>query len=283
MHNNNEILNKEVVCVYRKRTETMKNFKKIAVVVISACLLLCCVSCVRVDVGLDINKKGTASMSTKMMLDEDLYNMLISFGEEDTENEVPEGEDSKETTDSEAEFEDLDLSKFVKEEINSKTYYSYNVENYNFATYTEAVEKLMELELTDNMSLFKAIEIVNEKETKYKFKATTMAINTEDIASDESMSLPDDWCVLTLTVKMPGEITETNGIKLEDGSVRFEIKDFSEEKEYYIYAEDTAFNPFIICVWVIGGLAIVFCLYKIFTSGKKTEESNTEKINTEEN
>ena len=64
-----------------------------------------------------------------------------------------------------------------------------------------------------------------------------------------------------MTVTMPGKITETNGEKVSDETVRFNLNDFSKENSYFVKSEKSFnFTPILlICgagILVIGGIVI---------------------------
>ena len=210
------------------------------------------------DVGVELKEDGKASMTVKMSLAEDLYEMMLESEDEATEGEPEEDADS------------VDLAKFEKEVIDGDTYYSYS-ETQEFESYDSLITELQKLEVTDEVPVFNAVTIAGQEDGVYTFDVTTSKIDENSMGE---MSLPDGWFSLTMTVKMPGEIQEfMNGEKLEDGSVRFSLTDFSEKQMIYISSKvEQSNNLKYIVIWTVGLAAIAVVLYIRFKPKKNTGE-----------
>ena len=236
----------------------MKNLKKIIGVILVMCFVICCTGCIKMDVGVELKEDGKASMTVKMSLAEDLYEMMLESEDEATEGEPEEDADS------------VDLAKFEKEVIDGDTYYSYS-ETQEFESYDSLITELQKLEVTDEVPVFNAVTIAGQEDGVYTFDVTTSKIDENSMGE---MSLPDGWFSLTMTVKMPGEIQEfMNGEKLEDGSVRFSLTDFSEKQMIYISSKvEQSNNLKYIVIWTVGLAAIAVVLYIRFKPKKNTGE-----------
>ena len=210
------------------------------------------------DVGVNVMEDGTASMTAKMSISEDLY-LLISqdTGTEDNE-------------------ESLDPSKFVKETIDGETYYSYS-EIKEYDSYDGLIADLRTFEISEGMLLFDVVQVDKNQDGEYMFMVTTAIVDTpsEDAVD---MDLPDDWLSLTMSVKMPGEVTEVvGGEKLEDGTIRFSLNDFSQKKELYIRSEVSRFNiTRSVIVGVVGLTIIAIVITTHFRQKKRAEKAVNE-------
>lgn len=230
-------------------------------------LLISCVGCMRMDLGIDIREDGTASMVIKMSIEESVYNMMTSFGgSSDTEEE---SEDS------------LNPEDVTKETIDGETYYSYQ-ETMEFASYQELIDALKDTEAAEGSSIFDSVNVVAEEGDKYKFSFKT-AIIEAPADSDMGMEIPDDWFTLTMTVRMPGKVTDTNGEIMEDGSVRFKMNDFTENADYFVHSEVKSDNIIPILIGTIAAsVLLIFLSFTVLGGKKKKEEEKEDKENKKE-
>lgn len=248
----------------------MNRIIKTSILALIGCLLLCCVGCYKADVMVEIKSDGTASLTTKVSLAEALYNNVFLGG----------GNENSSTENS------LKASDFVREEIDGEVYYSYS-ETKDGLTLNELCRMLDtgNMDVTDlgsDSSLLKNTQIKVSKEDGYIF--TTNTVIVED-PSDGSASIPgmtDDWLTLTLTVKMPGEVMETNGEIVgdkKDGTVRFILTDLTESKTLTVRTLPKApILPLILCgvgLIVIAGATVVFFVAK---KNKKNAKKNEGKV-----
>lgn len=231
----------------------MKNLKRTLSLLIVFALIFICSGCMRMDIGVEIKEDGTASMSAKMSIEESVYNMLSGFG-------TTPSEDS-----------DMDLSEFVKETIDGTNYYSYT-ETKEFNSYDDLIVELKSLEATDENNLFEHVNVVAEKGEKYTFALKTAVV---EAPSDGGMEIPDNWLVVTMTVKMPGEVTDTNGEILEDGSVRFDMTDFTSNTEYFVHSKTS--SPLSLFPLIMILSTIVFALIILIKIMESRQEKKEER------
>lgn len=219
--------------------------KKVFCLIVAMMMAFCCVGCVKMDVGIEVKSDGKATMTSKIAIEEDAYEMLLSFSE-----------DADESTG------DLDLKNFKKETIDDETYYSYE-ETQEFDSYEQLAAALSDTEATEGSKLFDKVEITTDGKKGYDFKIVTASLENDS----DMESLGDDWLTVTMTVKMPGEVQETNGEIQKDGSVRFVMNDFSANSTYQIHSEES--NLQSVGIIIMGVAAAVFIVGLVLTIRKK--------------
>lgn len=265
----------------------MKKIKKIVGIILVMCLALCCTSCMKFDVGISVQENGTASMTTKISIVKDLYDMMVANqSDEDVNIEVNGYNEEEAVVEDGDEKQSLDLNLFVEETIDEKTYYSYS-ETKDYSSYDSLIADLRLLEVTDGVPLFETLTIRADGNGGYSFEATTFEIGEDSFAGEEteSITLPENWLTLSMTVKMPGEVQEfVGGEKLEDGSVRFLLTDFSEKETLFVASQVEKANVFKdVFIWVVGLSIISFVVTARFmptrnlnkTSSDADEEDST--------
>ena len=239
----------------------MKRLKKSLLIgVLMAFVVTCLSGCLRMDLGVELREDGTASVTYKLMMEEDAYNALLAFDSGDAEEG---GEPADE--------DEVDLREFQKETVDGEVYYTYQkteeVESY------DALGKLLVSDGDEEgVDLFSAAEVKKE-ENKYMMQLVTSLVEDsdgsegEDSTVDGDMSLGSDWLSLTMTVKMPGKITETTGEQLDDNTVRFVLDDFSEAHTLMVKSEVAVLKAgeviFVVaCLGVIVGCVVLLVMRK---------------------
>ena len=237
----------------RSKVKIMKNLKKLTSIILALCLVMCFTGCIKMDVGVNVKEDGTASMTAKMSISEDLY-LLMS-----------------ESSGDESDEESVNINQFKKETVDGETYYSYS-ETKEYENYSDLIADLRKLEVSDGMQVFDAVQIDKSDDGTYIFKVTTAIVDAPSDSTGD-MEIPDDWFALTLTVKMPGKITEViGGEELEDGSVRFTLKDFTEKKNLSVQSEVEQFNVTrSIIIWIVG-LSIIAVVVTMRFKQKKQDD-----------
>ena len=195
------------------------------------------------DVGVTLNEDGTASVTTKVSMSEELYLAM-----EDTDEDGPSKED------------------FVKEIIDGKTYYSYS-ETKEYDSYDALATDLTNSEAMGGTPLFDSVDIEKTKDGVYSFKGKTGVVNAEEVGIEPS----EEWVKLTLTIKMPGEITDYEGGELlEDGAVRFTLSDLTKEHTLSVTSEVEQFNVVrSVIIWIVGLTIIAVVTITHFKNKKK--------------
>lgn len=196
----------------------MKKINKIFSLLFVVVLLVACVGCMRVDYGVKINDDNTAELTAKMSIEASAYETLLSFQDMNSDED---------TSDSDS----VDLEDFTKETIDGVEYYSYEeTEKYN--SYAELINAFNsygeDAEINGLVTDFK----IDKNENIYGFSFKTLA---ED--SESTSTYGENWFVFSMTVTMPGKITDTNGEKINDETVRFVLDDFSKENSYFVNSE----------------------------------------------
>lgn len=247
-------------------------------------MLFCLTGCLRVDVGVVIKEDGTATMTSKLMIEEDAYLALLALqsdnnvGESDgwldeeggtNEQEPMDDEVVTERTEPESEEDTLDLTKFKKEVIGGEVYYTLE-ETVEAASYEELAETLTTSGDADGADLFSAVNVKKDG-NMYLFEAVT---TVSEEAETESPFDAMNSVTLTLTVTMPGEIEETTGEQLNENTVRFVLDDFSEAHTFTVTSKTSQVDvgqivACVICVVVLIGCGVFFVLSKKKATAKK--------------
>ena len=253
----------------------MKNVKRIVSVLMALCLLVCLSGCIKMDVGVEVKEEGKATMTAKMSMSEELYEWLASMEGSEPEEDVEPGENAEEAED------DVDLKEFVKGEDG---YYSYS-KTKEYESYDALVVDLQKLEASDGMPVFESVKIYKTGKNNYVFEAKTAVLNTDSMESG-GMEVPDDWFSLTMSVKMPGDVTEVVGGKeQEDGTILYELKDFTSEKTFSVKSATPLMNTTaMIVVWVVGlsVIAVVTVLHFKRKNQLAQEKAEAEKAASED-
>lgn len=252
----------------------MKKLKRIICLLCLFCVTMCCVSCVGADVDIEIKEDGSATMSSKMMIEEELYHTLENLDTlpEATENGIADH------------LKFLDLKKFNKTEtVDGKTFYVCEQELTEYATYADLVQDLRQLKVADSVYIFDSIDIANNRYTDYSFMIKTTAI-TPLIEDGVSLfgNLEGDWLRLVLTVTMPGSVENveaSDGVvveKIGESTYRFEVNDFSKEQAFSIRSEASRVVFIVILVAVV--LCIVVVMFVVFSRRRREDDdSNSDK------
>ena len=225
----------------------MKKFKKIGSVLLIWVMVLGLVGCVRMDIGVEINDDGTGSLTAKMSIEESAYNELVSMGEIDED----------------------DAGDYKKEKIDGKTYYSIT-ETEKYESLEDIADALEDLECIDGSQIFENVKI-KEKDGGKKFTITFETPVIENPTEGMGYGDEEDWLVVTLTVKMPGKIADTNGEKQKRNTVCFTLDDFSDEAEYH--AESVATSPVGTIIIVVVGVAVAAGATVFLLNLKKKKEA----------
>lgn len=225
----------------------MKSGKKIVgLLLVVTAMVFCLAGCMKADMGVVIKEDGTASLTSKLFIEEEAYNTLLSFSSEGDEVSV-EG--------------DLDLSKFKKETVDDKVYYTFE-ETKQFDSYDDLEKALMSNGDEADTNVFSDVEVKKSSDGEYTFKLVTMPMD----ASDVSMAGSDDWLKVSMTVTLPGKVVETNGETVDKDTVKFVIDNFSESKTYSVTSEPITLGAkeIALCVAFVAIIAgtIVFVVIR---------------------
>ena len=245
----------------------MKSLRKSLALCLVLCLVIVCFTgCMNIDMGVELKEDGTATLSSKLMIEESAYNTLLSFETSDdfvdSDEEGLESTEATEDTDAtEPADGKLDLKSFQKEVINDEVFYTYE-QTMDVASYEELEKLLVSNGDEEGVDLFSDVKIAKESNS-YLFQATTAVMdNTEETAGLAA----DDWLTLSLTVTLPGKIVETSGEKLDENTVRFVLNDFTDVRTLSVASEVSVFGltEIVVCA-VCGGIivgAIVFLIVR---------------------
>ena len=215
--------------------------KKALIVALGTVAALVMAGCVRVDFNIEVNKDGTGSLGG-------VYALSSEYFSED------------------------DLAKGGKEvkhyTFDGKEYIGYDLSE-EYDDYEEMCEKL-KTKSESGSSLFSDVSIEKKSgflSTKYIFEAETLPVNSE---SSELGSM-DKLIDVNITLKLPGNVTEVEGGKVnDDGLIEF---DYSSSASSKIHAESSVINTMaivlIICIiaFVLIGIGVVVVI--IIVKSKK--------------
>ena len=243
----------------------MKSIRKfVGFGLVLAMLFVCLTGCLRIDMGVEIKEDGTASVTSKLMIEEDAYNMLASLGSSGEGGDVSEGDESADSGDASVPSgSDLDLESFQKETIDGKVYYTFE-ETVKVASYEELEQMLVSSGDEDGVDLFSEAHVKKDGNS-YSFQATTVAMDN----SASGMG-SDDWLTLSMTITLPGKISDTTGEMINENTVRFVLDDFSEAKTLFVVSEVSALNTSeILVLAACGALLVVGVVVMILQKKKK--------------
>lgn len=117
-----------------------------------------------------------------------------------------------------------------------------------------AEDELKKVMVTDSISLFKDINVSESKGlfyNSYTFKATT--------------NIADSSEPYTITVTMPGSVTQAKDGEVKDNTVIFKIDNFSQENEIVAYSDS---NNIGVVVGILTVLVIILVAFVYFTKKK---------------
>ena len=113
-----------------------------------------------------------------------------------------------------------------------------------------AEDELKKIMVTDSTSLFKDFNVSESKGlfyNSYTFKATT--------------NIADSSKPYTITVTMPGSITQSKDGEVKDNTVIFKIDNFSQENEIVAYSDS---NNIGVVVGILAVLVIILITFVYF-------------------
>ena len=219
----------------------MKRVVSLALMALILCLAL--TGCMHNDVGIVLNKDGTGSICATLGFEEDFYEDLVDEG-----NDPFEG---KET---------------FTYEYGDETYVGYK-ETKEFSSFEDMQKTLLDMKYeteylqteedsdseSEDMPIFKNVEIKKDSglfKNNYSFRAE---LNEQESEGDAEMYDFNEIFKVSISVEMPGKITEYKGGELNENKVVYEIKDLAESNELYVasQASNTAAVVAVIAVAVI--------------------------------
>ena len=275
--------------------------RKIKIVVFAISIMLTvlfCTGCATFDFSVEIKKDGNASMSYQVVLEEELYNILVKHetkkestlsaeSESSSElNETESTEPSNNTTSDEnsERTRAIDLKDYVKEEVDGQVRYVYNTTNKDYSSYNELTEDLRKIEILPGIPLFDTITITSENSEIFTFHIKTMEVTAERLKNETSLQdIPVEWLTFNITVIMPGEIDDNQcsaGVTvttLSENTIRFTMNDFTKSQSVSLRSllVNSTPVPFII----IGAVSACITIILISTlADNKQSNGNKEKI-----
>jgi len=207
--------------------------------------------CMRNDIGIQINQDGTGSISTTIGIEKDFYEQLRSTGADPFEEKMTYEylyEDKTYVSYTETKeystYEDMEAAllemTYNAEEIEGSVPYKPEIsldeitEGTIFDNITIDTPTVEDTE--ENDRIFETVSIEKDSgffNTTYTFNAKTNALSTD------SEYEANDIFKVTVTIKLPGNITETTGNIGENGEAIFEITDITESKDISIASNIT--------------------------------------------
>lgn len=228
----------------KRRKNLMKNLKHFMTALLILSLVACLTSCMKVDLGVEIRENNTATTTTKVYIERDVYEMMTEMGENDSSLEgfTPDAED--------------------------ENYYS-KTETKEHKSLEELADSLLAMEVR-GIPLFSSVRIENVNSKTYFFEVKT----SDENSSNEA--IPEGALAFRMTVKLPGEVIVEDvvgGEVLEDGSVRFATDDFSKSNTFTVSSE-TKDSHLVrnIIIWVVGLTVIVVVNVIHFRNVKKSKK-----------
>lgn len=231
----------------------MKKIKVIFSALCLLCLVVFCTGCMKMDLDVVLKEDGTASLTSKISIEESAYNSLLEMGES-------------------ADSASFDLEDFVKETINDEIFYSYE-QTVDYASYEELIEALESTDESSGTSLFERVEITGDEKNGFVFTMVTTEADFSEVEDTASLPISDDWLVVSTTVKMPGKISETNGEKIDKFTAQFILDDFTESNTYTVKSAPPKSIGLIIVMCVSGALLVGSVIYLVIKKFRSDDEA----------
>lgn len=222
-------------------------------------LALCLTGCVREDITVKLNGDGTGSVAATVGLRKDVYDQLSELG-----GSAPfEGKDTFD-----AEYDGKQYVAFTeKKEYSSFADIEKTLSDLTYDTdmFGDMAEDDGDVNAGDNVGtddviitddsgvdvteddphIFKSVKI-EKSGSKYIFHAVLNPLPGQTDGYDMS-----DVLKASITVEMPGKVTDCKGGAAEENKAVFDIADMSHEIELYAESKTTSVVPFIIGAIVI--------------------------------
>lgn len=254
--------------------------KKIFALVMAVMMLaMMLTGCIQNDIGVKMNKDGTGSISATIGIEKDFYENLKQMGSDPFEGKTTTEytyEDSTYVAYTEVKeyssYEEMekallemtyetDLIEDAQEAQNAEM----NDDSEDFDGNGEDIIVLPDYEepeapAKDN-HIFSSVNIEKNSGIFYSSYTFNAVMNPQ---SNEGLDYDmNDTFKVTLTVEMPGEITQSKGGTAEGNKITFDITDITESQEFAATCESN--NTGVVIGIVIGLVVIVagvFCLIK---------------------
>lgn len=230
-------------------------------------------SCIHQDIGIKINEDGSGAVVATVALEESFYEQLKTDGDDPFDG-LPVFEYSSNGSNYVAYTESVSFSTLEEMEtfllnMNFEDKLG-NAQNGDLGA-DESVESSDSSASNENSStdendstIFETVNISKSgdyfKKT-YAFKAKLKSLensSTEEGALDFNIN---EIFKLTLSLEMPGKITDYKGGKLEDNKVTFNIVDLTAGQEIYAYSEVGIANLQVIIAGVLVVLLLIVFIF----------------------
>ena len=228
--------------------------KVVTLVVMTFVLIFTLTGCIHSGIDVSIRDYGTGSLGVTMGFEEDFYNDLIENGN--------------------APFEGKETFTYS---FNDKTYVGCReVKEYN--SFDELRDALMDMKYAteyiqtseentepENLPIFKDVKIEKKPglfKTNYSFCAE---LNEQKTEEEVSMYDFNEVFKVSVSVEMPGEITEHRGGELSENKVVYDLQDLTESNELYVSSQavNTAAVVAVIAVVIVIMAAGVIAAIKM--------------------
>ena len=224
-----------------------------------AALALCLTGCVREDITVTLNSDGTGSVAATVGLLKDVYDQLselggsIPFEGKDTFNAEYDGKQYVAFTETKEYSSFADIEKTLSDLTYDTDMFGDMAEDDGDADAgdTAGTDDVIIIDDTDagttetDPHIFKSVKI-EKSGSKYTFHAVLNALPGQTEGYDMSDALK-----ASITVEMPGKVTDCKGGAVEENKAVFDITDMSHENELYAESKTTSAVPLIIGAAVI--------------------------------
>ena len=230
--------------------------KKVILLITSIVLTLSLAGCIRTDIGVTLNKNGTGSVCVSVGIEESAYNELATtYGANFFEGKTPIPEKYGDTTYMTVK-ETTSCSSYdeIKNKLLSLTY---NTQGLGIDEQSSGVDS----STVDN-HVFSSVVIDRTSGifySVYTFRATVNALQLDNRQLSNAF-------LFTITVNMPGKITQSIGAKPDGKSIVFDLTSSSSTNEIAAVSESYNYGLVIgICV----AMSVAVAAFIIFIKRKK--------------
>ena len=204
-------------------------------------LMFALTGCIHSGIDVSIRNDGTGSLGVTMGFEEDFYNELIANGDTPFEGK-----------------------KTFTYSFNDETYVGY-LETKEYTSFDELRDALMEMKYAteyiqtseedtepENLPIFKNV-IIEKGTGLFKNDYSFHAELNEQKNEESSMYDFNDIFKVSVSVEMPGEITEYRGGELSENKVVYDLQDLTKSNELYVSSQavNTAAVVTVIAVVIV--------------------------------
>ena len=245
--------------------------KKAISLLLCTVMLLCMLTgCIHQDTGVKMNSDGTGSVTTRLGIAKDFYEQLKEAGSDPFEGKsVTEYQYDGTTYVSYSETKEYASYADMEKALLAMTYETDIIEDAQNAegqpeVQPDEISSAGDMEVTpakDN-HIFSSVKIDRNRGIFYSSYTFKAVLNPQKAEGEEYD--PNEAFKVTLSVEMPGKITDTKGGTPDGNKIVFDIADITESQELAAASEE---NHNGVVIGMVVGLVVLagglFCVVKL--------------------